>query len=109
MAGRCMSKRHLLRAAGFASASGMVTAGATAAPRSATDLNGAQTAPDLETRPMLRPGFSFLFLILRSVAKRCVSKDGPRASWFETREDALLTMRDRHYIRRTSLLFSAPR
>ena len=22
-----------------------------------------------------------------------VSKDGPRASWFETREDALLTMR----------------
>ena len=23
-----------------------------------------------------------------------VSKDGPRASWFETREDALLTMRD---------------
>ena len=24
-----------------------------------------------------------------------VSKDGPRASWFETREDALLTMRDK--------------
>ncbi|HZE54668.1 MAG TPA: hypothetical protein VE111_15575 [Bradyrhizobium sp.] len=23
-----------------------------------------------------------------------VSKDGPRTSWFETREDALLTMRD---------------
>jgi hypothetical protein len=25
---------------------------------------------------------------------RGVSKDGPRASWFETREAALLTMRD---------------
>jgi hypothetical protein len=27
---------------------------------------------------------------------RGVSKDGPRASWFETREDALLTMRSWH-------------
>jgi hypothetical protein len=38
-------------------------------------------------------------LILRSIAKRCVSKDeateGRGASWFETREDALLTMRDK--------------
>jgi hypothetical protein len=33
------------------------------------------------------------FLILRSVAKRCVSKDEFMASWFETRKDALLTMR----------------
>ena len=33
-------------------------------------------------------------LILRSVAKRCISKDGRiGASWFETRENALLTMR----------------
>jgi hypothetical protein len=33
-------------------------------------------------------------LILRSRAKRGVSKDGhAAASWFETREDALLTMR----------------
>jgi hypothetical protein len=31
-------------------------------------------------------------LILRSRAA-AFSKDGPRASWFETREDALLTMR----------------
>src|SRR5882762_6170618 len=33
---------------------------------------------------------------LRSPRERAlarVSKDGPRASWFETREDALLTMR----------------
>ena len=35
-------------------------------------------------------------LILRSIARRCVSKDGSRqyARWFETREDALLTMRE---------------
>ena len=34
-------------------------------------------------------------LILRSIAQRCVSKDEPhtRGPWFETREDALLTMR----------------
>jgi hypothetical protein len=35
-------------------------------------------------------------LILRSGLKGRVSKDGGLgASWFETREDALLTMRDR--------------
>jgi hypothetical protein len=33
-------------------------------------------------------------LILRSGVFRRVSKDVPRISWFETREDALLTMRD---------------
>jgi len=32
-------------------------------------------------------------LILRSRAKRGVSKDGPRATWFETALTRLLTMR----------------
>jgi hypothetical protein len=36
----------------------------------------------------------YLVLILRSIAKRCVSKDGNRVPWFETRGvAALLTMR----------------
>ena len=38
---------------------------------------------------------AFIRLILRSIAKRCVSKDGA-AAWFETRcYAALLTMRPR--------------
>src|SRR5713226_6426911 len=58
MAARCMWKRYLLPAAGFANASGMVTAGASAASRSATDLISANSARlDLETRPKPRPGF----------------------------------------------------
>jgi hypothetical protein len=34
-------------------------------------------------------------LILRSIAKRCVSKDGHGLSWFETALSRLLTMRVR--------------
>jgi hypothetical protein len=40
-------------------------------------------------------------LILRSGVSR-ISKDGPRASWFETREDALLTMRNDYLSSHTS-------
>jgi hypothetical protein len=34
--------------------------------------------------------------VANGAIKRCISKDGPWASWFETRF-ALLTMRDNHY------------
>src|SRR3954469_2262921 len=60
MAVRCITTTRLRPAVLFASASGMVTAGASAASRSATDLNRQALNPpnpDLETR--LRPGFSF--------------------------------------------------
>src|ERR1700716_172503 len=60
MAVRCITRTRLRPAAGFASASGMVTAGVSAASRSATDLRRPALKPpnpDLETR--LRPGFSF--------------------------------------------------
>src|SRR3954471_23494826 len=58
MAVRCITRTRLRPAVSFASASGMVTAGASAASRSATDRQALNPPdPDLETR--LRPGFFF--------------------------------------------------
>src|SRR5665213_4345748 len=64
MVARCMWKTPLPRpAASFASASGMVTAGASAASRSATDLNEpALRRHGFKTRPIFRPGFCFSML-----------------------------------------------
>src|ERR1700737_1331024 len=62
MAVPCMSKTIRRPAAWFASASGMVTAGATAASRVATDLTRpARNSPHLylKTRPKFRPGLFF--------------------------------------------------
>src|SRR5882762_551281 len=62
MAVRCITKMRLPRAAWFASASGMVMAGASAASRSVTDLTGwrgIHRALILKTRPTLRPGLCF--------------------------------------------------
>jgi hypothetical protein len=60
-------------AVSFASVSGMVTNGASAASRSATDLIGAKPQRlDFETRPMFRPGFFFsprVFLAAEVVQK----------------------------------------
>jgi hypothetical protein len=41
----------------------------------------------------VRVSHDYLFLILRSGPQDRVSKDGYGNSWFETREDALLSMR----------------
>jgi hypothetical protein len=60
--------------------------------RSLTSCQLSTSAWSATTAPRFRDAIDSFLILRRRVS--AVSKDGPRASWFETRENALLTMRN---------------